>query len=65
MSDAGRPLTVAVPKGRILKQLAPLLERAGIDPAPLFANDRRLIRPSARYTGVAPAAPIPAWEGER
>jgi ATP phosphoribosyltransferase len=41
------PLTIAVPKGRILKSLAPLLERAGIDPSPLTADDRRLVRPSA------------------
>jgi ATP phosphoribosyltransferase len=45
--SAARPLTIAVPKGRILKALAPLLERAGIDPAPLLADDRRLVRPSA------------------
>lgn len=41
------PLTIAVPKGRILKALAPLFERAGIDPAPLAADDRRLVRPSS------------------
>jgi ATP phosphoribosyltransferase len=41
------PLTIAIPKGRILKALAPLLARAGIDPAPLSADDRRLVRPSA------------------
>jgi ATP phosphoribosyltransferase len=41
------PLTIAVPKGRILKSLAPLLERAGIDVSPLTADDRRLVRPSA------------------
>lgn len=40
-------LIVAVPKGRILKALAPLLERAGIDAGPLLADDRRLVRPSA------------------
>ena len=42
-----RPLVVAVPKGRILDALGPLLERAGIDASPLRANDRRLVRPSA------------------
>jgi len=41
-----RALTVAVPKGRILRALAPLLERASIDASPLAENDRRL----ARYT---------------
>lgn len=39
-----RPLTIAVPKGRILKPLCALLERAGRDPAPLRADDRRLER---------------------
>jgi ATP phosphoribosyltransferase len=46
MSDA-RPLIVAVPKGRILTALGPLLTRAGIDAAPLHENDRRLVRPTA------------------
>lgn len=41
-----RPLIIAVPKGRILGALGPLLERAGIDPSPLFETDRRLVRPS-------------------
>jgi ATP phosphoribosyltransferase len=40
-------LTIAVPKGRVIKALAPLLVRAGIDPAPILADDRRLIRESA------------------
>jgi ATP phosphoribosyltransferase len=38
------PLVVALPKGRILKTLAPLLAQAGIDSAPLLADDRTLIR---------------------
>lgn len=42
-----KPLVVAVPKGRILDALAPLLDRAGIDASPLRANDRRLVRRSA------------------
>jgi ATP phosphoribosyltransferase len=41
-----RPITLAVPKGRVTRALAPLFERAGIDPAPLLAEDRRLIRES-------------------
>ena len=41
------PLTVAVPKGRIVRALAPLLTAAGIDAAPLLEGDRRLVRPSA------------------
>lgn len=47
MSEGVRPLTIAIPKGRILKALAPLFERAGLDAAPLFETDRRLVRPSA------------------
>ncbi len=39
-----RPLVFAVPKGRILKKLGPLLERAGIDSSALTSDDRRLIR---------------------
>ncbi|MEZ4376288.1 MAG: ATP phosphoribosyltransferase [Polyangiaceae bacterium] len=39
-----RPLTVAVPKGRILKTLAPLFESAGIDTTSLLADDRKLVR---------------------
>jgi ATP phosphoribosyltransferase len=38
------PLTVALPKGRILKSLAPLLARAGIDAAKLLVDDRTLVR---------------------
>jgi ATP phosphoribosyltransferase len=45
--EPARPLTIAVPKGRILRSLAPLLERAGIDSAPLTADDRRLVRPTS------------------
>ena len=44
-----RPITIAVPKGRVLKALAPLLARVGVDPAAILgvpgeAEDRRLIR---------------------
>ncbi len=41
-----RPLTIAVPKGRILKVLAPFLEKAGLGTKNLLADDRRLIRES-------------------
>jgi ATP phosphoribosyltransferase len=44
--EAPRPLVVAVPKGRILGALAPLLTRAGLDASPLSSNDRRLVRRS-------------------
>jgi ATP phosphoribosyltransferase len=39
-----RPLTLAVPKGRINRVLVPLLERAGVEAAPLLEDDRRLVR---------------------
>jgi ATP phosphoribosyltransferase len=42
-----RPLTIAIPKGRILKALGPLFERAGLDASPFFETDRRLVRLSA------------------
>jgi ATP phosphoribosyltransferase len=43
------PITIAVPKGRVTRALAPFFERAGIDPAPLLADDRTLIRESADH----------------
>lgn len=52
------PLTIAVPKGRILKALAPLFSRAGLDVGPLLAEDRRLVREDAtgriRYVFLKP-----------
>jgi ATP phosphoribosyltransferase len=42
-----RPLVFAVPKGRILRALSPIFARAGLDPAPLLVDDRRLIRDDA------------------
>jgi ATP phosphoribosyltransferase len=49
---------MAVPKGRILKALAPLFDRAGLDVAPLLCDDRRLVRDSAdgrlRYVFLKP-----------
>jgi ATP phosphoribosyltransferase len=47
MATAASPVTIAVPKGRVTRVLAPLFERAGIEPEPLVADDRRLIRESA------------------
>jgi len=41
-----RPLTLAVPKGRILKVLVPLLERANLSAECLLLDDRRLVRES-------------------
>jgi ATP phosphoribosyltransferase len=40
------PLTVALPKGRVLRAVAPLLSRAGADVAALLADDRTLVRES-------------------
>jgi ATP phosphoribosyltransferase len=37
-------LTIAIPKGRTLKALAPRFAKVGIDPSPLLADDRTLIR---------------------
>ncbi len=39
-----KPLTIAVPKGRVTRPLVPLLARAGVDASCLSADDRRLIR---------------------
>lgn len=38
MTPAGNGLVAAVPKGRILTELAPLMARAGIEPEPAFAD---------------------------
>ena len=43
MTDA---LTVALPKGRVLRAVAPLLSRAGVDVQALLADDRTLMRES-------------------
>jgi ATP phosphoribosyltransferase len=42
-----RPLTLAVPKGRINRVLVPLLQRAGVEAGPLLEDDRRLVRQNA------------------
>jgi ATP phosphoribosyltransferase len=47
MAPVTAPITIAVPKGRVTRVLAPFFERAGIDPQPLLADDRRLIRESS------------------
>lgn len=58
MSPPSRPLTLAIPKGRIQKALGPLLSRAGIDAAPLSDQNRKLVRPtkdgSLRYLFLKP-----------
>jgi ATP phosphoribosyltransferase len=40
------PLTLALPKGRVLRVVAPLLARAGADAEALLADDRSLVRES-------------------
>lgn len=39
-----RAVTIAVPKGRVLKALVPVLTRLGVDPGALLSDDRRLMR---------------------
>lgn len=39
-----RPLTLAIPKGRVQKQLVPLLDSAGFEASRLLDDDRTLIR---------------------
>ena len=52
-APASRPLVVAVPKGRILKELRPLLARAGIEPEAAFDDDRhRSLRFATNQPGV-------------
>jgi ATP phosphoribosyltransferase len=41
-----RPLTLAIPKGRVTKVLSPLFTAAGLDASALGDDDRRLIRES-------------------
>ena len=40
-------LTIALPKGRVLRAVAPLFARAGADDAALLSDDRSLVRESA------------------
>jgi len=42
-----RPLTIAVPKGRVQKALSALFVKAGLEAAVLDVDDRRLVRESA------------------
>lgn len=46
LGSSARPLTLAIPKGRVTQALAPLLNRAGIGTEGLLAEDRRLVRAS-------------------
>jgi ATP phosphoribosyltransferase len=42
-----RPLTVAIPKGRVQKALSALFARGGLDASVLDGDDRRLVRQTA------------------
>lgn len=57
-------LVIAIPKGRVLKQLGPRLEAAGLDAGPLFAEGRELIRHDPklgiRYLLLKPDD-VPTW----
>ncbi len=44
MSAKTSTVTIAVPKGRVLKSLAARFARAGVDPQVLLSEDRRLVR---------------------
>jgi ATP phosphoribosyltransferase len=45
-----KPLTIAVPKGRVLKVLQPLLAKAGVDADCLLDDNRALVRHSSDGT---------------
>jgi ATP phosphoribosyltransferase len=50
---AGEPLVLALPKGRILDEVLPLLARAGIEPEPAFADpDSRRLRFRSSVPGL-------------
>jgi ATP phosphoribosyltransferase len=52
-SRVDAPLTWALPKGRVLKPLVALFERAGIEAAHLLDEDRTLIREGSTLEGAA------------
>lgn len=59
MSSVDAPITIAIPKGRVLEQLVPRLEAAGLDTGPLTKRSRKLIRelpPFAHSGGEHPGA---------
>ncbi|MBU8538309.1 ATP phosphoribosyltransferase [Falsiroseomonas tokyonensis] len=52
-AEAGGPLVLALPKGRILSELGPLLARAGIAPAADYADeDSRRLRFETNHTNL-------------
>jgi ATP phosphoribosyltransferase len=51
--EPAAPLVLALPKGRILKELAPLMRRAGIEPAADFGDeDSRRLRFETNHPGL-------------
>ncbi len=54
--DRDQPLTIAIPKGRIIKTLAPLFEKAGLDTAALLGDDRKPHPRERRRFAALPAA---------
>jgi ATP phosphoribosyltransferase len=51
--SSNEPLILAVPKGRILKELSPLLAHAGIEPEAAFSDDdARQLRFSTNHPGL-------------
>ncbi len=52
VTDGASSVILAVPKGRVLAQLAPALARQGVDTDDVLAEDRRLVRRCSR-TGLA------------
>jgi ATP phosphoribosyltransferase len=50
---ANETLILALPKGRILRELAPLLQHAGIEPEPAFSDDgARQLRFATNHPGL-------------
>ena len=50
---ANEPLILAVPKGRILKELSPLMARVGLEPEAAFGDDdARQLRFSTNHPGL-------------
>ena len=48
-----QPLVIAVPKGRILSEAVPLLERAGVEPEAAFSDeDSRALRFATNNPGI-------------
>ncbi len=51
--SANEALVLALPKGRILRELGPLLRRAGIEPEPAFADESaRQLRFATNHPGL-------------